>query len=74
MTKDMSTHKLNAALMKHGFRPLGFMGYYEIPRIAESKFKGDTFVSVLNAPRDTNRSRLAYLLKMRDEHYAENAK
>jgi hypothetical protein len=55
MTRDLTDKQFNAALARHGMFRVGFLGYVGVTM--------RTHVSMHNAPRRTNRARLAYLLK-----------
>lgn len=58
MPRDMTKKQFDDACQRYGFKPRGFLGYYEI---------GHNYsVSIWNAPEQTRRGQLAYLLKMRD--------
>lgn len=54
--RDLTKSQYKAKLEKYGFKPTGFMGYYDLP----IPFN-DTSVCSLNGG-DRYRSRLAYLL------------
>lgn len=54
MTRDMTEAQFRAACKRHGFKPQGFLGYYNLPGTS-------TQVSVLNAGSN-RRNQLAYLI------------
>ena len=61
MPRDLTRKQYEAAMAKHGFRwGGGVLGYWILPGPREVR------VSEYNAPRDTNRSRLAYMLAALD--------
>lgn len=61
-TRDISDKEFKAACERRGFEPRIFgLGYYQLPC--------GVSVSVFNAPRDTNRARLAYLIR-KEKHWA----
>lgn len=60
-TRDMTKPQFLRALDRHGIGRPKFMGYCEMPRE-----KGMSLVSYRNAPRDTWRSRLAYLIQQKN--------
>jgi hypothetical protein len=68
MERDMSFAQFRAALSRNSMILEGFMGYVRMPGA------GHRCVSYLNAPRDTWRSRLAYLLQQKEKYEAEIAK
>lgn len=62
--RDMTENQFREALIRHGMKRVGFMGYVEM-------FDGKVSVSMLNAGTTNRRARLAYLLKEKDKHEAE---
>ena len=59
--RDLQRREFFAALARNDMRATGFMGYVEIKTA-----KGVVSVSWQNAPRQTRRARLAYLLAQQD--------
>jgi len=64
MPRDMTKGQFLQACEKYGFKPLGFLGYYDTGE--------GHCVSVLNAG-DRRRSRLAYLVVQRDQWLRKQA-
>lgn len=63
-TRDLTAAQFAAALKRHGFEPVGFLGYFRLPGTRR-------YVSALNAgPR--RRDQLAYLIRQRDRTPAES--
>ena len=63
--RDMSKKQYRSALEKYGFKPTGFMGYYNLPEPCEK-----ISVCSLNAG-DNLRARLAYLLREYEKQQAK---
>lgn len=65
MKRDLTAIQFKAAVKRHGFTPVGFMGYYEIGN-------GLT-VSVLNAGPN-RRAQLSYLIAKHEEGESRHKK
>lgn len=59
--RDMTRLQFHQACQRHGFKPSGFMGYFDLGLPGRR-----CSVSVLNAGGASRRARLAYLLRERD--------
>jgi hypothetical protein len=64
--RDMSESQFRAALIWHGMKRVGFMGYVEM-------FDGALSVSIFNANTTNRRARLAYLLSEKEKYQASIA-
>ena len=66
-TRDLTKAQFDAAIARHGFKPLGFLGYYSLPepnqRVSVSKFNAG----------DRRRAQLAYLLAEAERYEKEKA-